>query len=244
MNLVALLGQPKYLVGILTVLALTSGFSPLTVGQQAQEVSNQPVTDSSGEVSKPITRFNDTEGSIQFTKLELSNLALIYDAKKLSAEVNLIFHKQFAFPLFQRIADKDNRQLAAIRAFAVKHQIKEPVLSSDAGVFTSKEVSDRKKPLIAQGTDQLEAVRACTELQELQILTIEKARQQSTEKAYITFLKSVLDSTKLNLRNYVGALKKLNNEKYTPRHLQQAEFDSIMQPEGARKDRKPLKRTP
>lgn len=201
-----------------------------TQASEAQPESPAPGLKSEDQTS-PSTK-QPEQPPTELSSVDRANLTSIHDDKKISRDINLEFFKRHELPLFQRLSDKDARQLDSIKAFILRNQVKDLTLNADSGKYGSEAQSKLAQKTVERGAkSQGEALKAAAEVQELQILAIQKAQEQSTDKSFIVFLKTVLDSVKFNLRTYVGALRKTANEAYEPQQLEKTAFDEIMKAE-------------
>ena len=133
-----------------------------------------------------------------------------------------------AHPSFSNVASSEQTHMDAVATLLTRYAVDDPALGKSAGAFTDATLQKLYTDLVAAGTrSQIEALRVGVEIEELDIVDIERGRAKTTRADIVTTMDNLTRGSRNHLRTFYSNLQVVGGS-YTPKHLDQASFDAIV----------------
>jgi hypothetical protein len=132
-----------------------------------------------------------------------------------------------AHPSFANVASSEQTHMDAVATLLTRYAVDDPTLGKSAGEFTDATLRKLHGDLVAAGTrSQIAALQVGVEIEELDIVDLERARAQVTHADILTTMDNLTRGSRNHLRTFYSNLLAVGGS-YTPKHLDQASFDAI-----------------
>lgn len=156
---------------------------------------------------------------------EMQFLRFTREEEKLARDVYVAIGS--AHPSFSNVASSEQTHMDAVATLLTRYAVDDPTLGKSAGEFTDATLQKLHGDLVAAGTrSQIAALQVGVEIEELDIVDIERARAQVTHADILTTMDNLTRGSRNHLRTFYSNLQAVGGS-YTPKHLDQASFDAI-----------------
>ncbi len=159
---------------------------------------------------------------------EKEGLIKMTEEEKLARDVYQALYKKWRMPIFNMIAQTEQRHLETMRALLKKYNLKDPVEGLKSGEFKSNNMRTLYKKLVLMGNKSvIDALKVGDTIEDLDIhdlkLELRYTDNQDIKVAYQNLLKGS--------RNHMRAFTRMllrTGENYTPKYISQKEFNAII----------------
>lgn len=164
----------------------------------------------------------------QLSVFESTSLKFMREEEKLAHDVYLSLYNRWGVPIFQNIANSEQTHTTKLKALIDKYGVEDPVKTEEVGVFTDPHFTELFNHLVEFGFEDYEsALMVGMEIEELDIADIQEQltmiRKYDITKTYGNLLKGS--------RNHLRSFHRLVEQggfEYSPSHISQEEYDSIV----------------
>lgn len=195
-------------LGALLAIAVAACSADQAHGPSA--ASSAPANSTSGALSAEERAF------LQFTREE----------EKLARDVYRAIGA--AHPSFANVASSEQTHMDAVATLLTRYAMDDPALGRSAGEFSDATLQELYVGLVAAGSrSQVVALQVGVEIEELDIVDIERGSSKVTHADILTTMENLTRGSRNHLRTFHSNLQALGGS-YTPKHLDQASFDAIV----------------
>ncbi len=167
-----------------------------------------------------------TIGTSVLTAGDRTNLAYMREEEKLAHDVYAALGEKWGLQTFENIAMAEATHTTAVKTLLDRYGIADPVGTNAPGVFTNQDLQALYTSLTTQGSASLtEALRVGALIEELDIADLQARRSTAPD------IQLVFDNLERGSRNHLRAFNRQLNRNgvtYEPRHISQADYDSIV----------------
>jgi hypothetical protein len=129
---------------------------------------------------------------------------------------------------FTNIASSEQTHMDAVATLLTRYSLEDPALGEASGAFKDATIQALYDDLVAAGTaSQLAALQVGVEIEELDIVDIERGAAAATHTDIVATMDNLTRGSRNHLRSFYSSLVALGGH-YTPKHLDQASFDAIV----------------
>jgi hypothetical protein len=179
-------------------------------GKGAGGGMNVPAATNAGALSA------DEQAFLRFTREE----------EKLARDVYVAIGA--AHPSFSNISSSEQTHMDAVATLLTRYELDDPALGKAAGEFTDATLQTLHGDLVAAGlVSQLAALQVGVEIEELDIVDIERGKAKTTHSDIVTTMDNLTRGSRNHLRTFYGDLRAAGGS-YAPKHLDAAAFDAIV----------------
>ncbi len=165
----------------------------------------------------------------ELTAADRASLAYMREEEKLAGDVYAVLYAKWQTPIFNNISSAEQTHTGAVKALLDRYQLADPAASKPAGSYENADIQALFSTLVAQGnTSLVDALQVGATIEDLDIydLQLRKSDMQDIALVYANLEKG----SRNHLRAFVAQLT-ARSAIYTPTHISQAEFDSIVSSE-------------
>ena len=220
-------------ITVALMLASCGESSDSSTDTTAVQVDNTDVstsTDLEGVTPIPSTGLSDTLSSVpasaSISPADADGLVFMREEEKLAHDVYVTLGNLWGSNVFANISQAEETHVAAVGTLLTRYGIKDPMVSSEVGVFTNPVFTELYSDLVATGSQSLiDALTVGALIEDLDIMDLQRLASTSPDIAI------VYDALELGSRNHMRAfyrqLQKVGAD-YTPSYISQSEFDAII----------------
>ena len=199
--------MPKLIVYVLA-LAITVTMPVMAAGKQSGRQSTQTNTSS-------------------LSQAEEETLLWMREEEKVARDVYLSLYKTWKQNVFSNIADSEQNHMDAVLKKIEMFGLVDPVLPG-LGEFSNSTLQSLYDNLVYDGKQSyVKALTVGATIEDMDILDLMKAIEQTTNLSLKTTYESLLEGSKNHLRAFVGLLRK-QGEDYERQYISQELFDAIL----------------
>jgi hypothetical protein len=159
---------------------------------------------------------------------EKAGLILMREEEKLARDVYVTLGEKWNLPMFSNIPRSEQMHTDAVKALLDRYEIEDPIKNDAAGVFTSPELLELYKTLVAKGsTSLMDALEVGATIEDLDIKDLnELLAKTDNEDITVTY-----DFLNMGSRNHMRAFsRQINNRggSYTPQYISSSEYENIL----------------
>ena len=159
---------------------------------------------------------------------EKAGLILMREEEKLARDVYVTLGEKWGLPMFSNIPRAEQMHTDAVKALLDRYEIEDPIKDNTTGIFTSPELSELYKTLVAKGSNSLmDALEVGATIEDLDIKDLnELLAKTDNEDIKVTY-----DFLNMGSRNHMRAFsRQINNRggSYTPQYISSAEYENIL----------------
>jgi hypothetical protein len=162
------------------------------------------------------------------TDEEAQGLLYMREEEKLARDLYNAFYASWGLPVFQNIADSEQKHMDAVKVLLDRYGLTDPA-QPQPGVFTDPDLQALYDQLLSNGSQSLgNALKAGGVVEEVDILDLQ-ARIELTDQADILRVYGSLERGSENhLRAYVKTLLRQTGEIYQPQFLNPEAYQAIL----------------
>lgn len=159
---------------------------------------------------------------------EKRNIRFIIEEEKMARDLYFEFSKKYDKQIFENIYKAEQTHMKSMQKLVNKYGMEDPTAKTDVGEFQNRQIQKMYDELLEQGNKSLvEALKVGAEVEERDIDDIQD-NMTNTSKADMLFVyENLKRASKNHLRAFMKNIEKENGE-YSPKYLEQAEFNSIV----------------
>ena len=159
---------------------------------------------------------------------EKRNIRFIIEEEKMARDLYFEFSKKYDKQIFENIYKAEQTHMKSMQKLVNKYGMEDPTAKTDVGEFQNRQIQKMYDELLEQGNKSLvEALKVGAEVEDRDIDDIQD-NMTNTSKADILFVyENLKRASKNHLRAFMKNIEKENGE-YSPKYLEQAEFNSIV----------------
>ncbi len=157
-----------------------------------------------------------------------ADMAFLREEEKLARDVYITLHDRWGLPIFDQIAVSEQLHTDSVRALLDRHDLYDPVLDDNVGVFTDPFLASLYDQLVNLGlTSEIDALVVGATIEDLDILDITEKLEHNDAADVTRVLERLRCGSHSHARGFVGALAQYGVV-YTPQYTSQAEWDAIL----------------
>jgi hypothetical protein len=187
------------------------------------------VVDSDGISTMPGDAVTDQLDALlksQLSQSDRDSLAFMREEERLAEDVYRVLYAKWKVAIFDNIAAAETTHTASVKALLDRYQLPDPSAGKPAGTYQNATIQAIYTALVTKGTASL--IDALTVGATIEDLDIADLHARASDKADIALVYSNLEKGSRNhLRAFVSQLKS-RGATYTPAHITQAEYDTIV----------------
>ena len=162
------------------------------------------------------------------SEAEIAGLQYTREEEKLARDVYLTLYDVWGMNIFNNIAQSEQTHTDSVKMLLDKYDIADPVVDDTIGVFRNQELQKLYDNLTNQGGVSLvEALNVGALIEDLDIYDLQTEIAKTDNEDIILVYENLMRGSRNHMRSFVSQLE-TNGGSYTPQHITQAEFDSII----------------
>lgn len=170
----------------------------------------------------------------ELSQEQQQSLVYMREEEKLARDVYLTLGEYWDLKIFARISGAEQRHMDRIGYLLDRYDILDPVEDDTRGIFTNTSIANLYTSLVQRGQESREAaLQVGAEIEELDIADLQNALDKEPPKDIERIYTNLLRGSHNHLRAFVSTLQN-NAYAYSPRHLDAAEVQTIMNSENER----------
>ena len=159
---------------------------------------------------------------------EKAGLILMREEEKLARDVYVTLGEKWGLPMFSNIPRSEQIHSDAVKVLLDRYDLEDPIKDDATGAFTSSELFELYKNLVAKGSVSLmDALEVGATIEDLDIKDLnELLTKTDNEDIKVTY-----EFLNMGSRNHMRAFSRQINKRggsYTPKYISSAEYDSIL----------------
>jgi hypothetical protein len=160
--------------------------------------------------------------------IEGAGLIKMREEEKLARDVYLVLHEKWGHRVFSNIAQSEQQHMDAMKALLDKYNLKDPVGTSSAGVFTDPELQGLYTSLVEQGEQSLvEALKVGATIEDLDIKDLYDFLEQTDNGDIKTVYQNLVKGSRNHLRAFTKQLS-MNGIIYRAQFLTSEQINDII----------------
>jgi hypothetical protein len=166
----------------------------------------------------------------QLSESEKSSLLKMREEEKLARDVYLTLYDKWNLPVFERIANSEQKHMDAIKTLLDKYNLPDPVAQDGdkRGVFQNKEIQNLYNQLVAQGSKSaIDALKVGATIEDVDIKDLEDGIKESDNEDIKMIYSNLERGSRNHMRAFVTTLRNMGGD-YSPQYISQSYFDEIM----------------
>lgn len=168
------------------------------------------------------------ESTAVLSDAETDNLIFMREEEKLARDVYITLFDQWAHPVFDNIAESEQRHMDALKSKLDKYGLADPAQDDTTGVFVNSELASLYEELVEKGMVSLkEAFYTGALIEEIDIRDIELAIEESSHQDIIRTYENLMRGSRNHLRAFVRQIENLGIV-YEAQMLDQEAVDRIL----------------
>ncbi|WP_456368240.1 DUF2202 domain-containing protein [Thermococcus sp.] len=160
---------------------------------------------------------------------EVEAILYMREEEKLARDVYLTLYNKTGLPIFENIANSEQRHMDAVLSLIEKYNLTDPVAGMGVGEFNSTEMQKLYKKLVSQGSEsEVEALKVGALIEEIDIRDLEEWLKHVDNQDIKAVFESLRNGSKNHLRAFTRLLQNKYGITYTPQVLSEEEYRSIV----------------
>ena len=157
---------------------------------------------------------------------EVEGLMLMREEEKMAHDVYSSFYDKFGLRVFANIANSESKHMEAVLWLINSYQLTDPA-SNELGVFENADIQNLYNQFMAEGVNEVEALKIGAFIEEYDIADLEKLISETGNMYIVRVYTNLLNGSKNHLRAFVKNLSS-RNVVYQPSILSQTEYAEII----------------
>ncbi len=168
---------------------------------------------------------DDTLTSVLEQK-DKESLLFMLEEEKLARDTYTYLDNLWSVNQFANIKKSEQSHMDAISTLLTKSNVEHTILPS--GIFENQELQKLYNQFVIDGaTSLLKALQIGATIEDLDIVDLEKYKNETTNSAIIAVYNSLQCGSRNHLRSFVKAIT-ANSGTYTPQYLTQVDYNAIV----------------
>jgi len=157
---------------------------------------------------------------------EAEGLMLMREEEKMAHDVYSSFYDKFGLRVFANIANSESKHMEAVLWLINSYKLTDPA-SNELGVFENADIQNLYNKFMAEGVNEVEALKIGAFIEEYDIADLEKLISETGNVYIVRVYTNLLNGSKNHLRAFVKNLSS-RNVVYRPSILSQTEYAEII----------------
>ena len=157
---------------------------------------------------------------------EVEGLMLMREEEKMAHDVYSSFYDKFGLRVFANIAKSESKHMEAVLWLINSYKLTDPA-SNELGVFENADIQNLYNQFMAEGVNEVEALKIGAFIEEYDIADLEKLISETGNMYIVRVYTNLLNGSKNHLRAFVKNLSS-RNVVYQPSILSQTEYAEII----------------
>jgi hypothetical protein len=157
---------------------------------------------------------------------EVEGLMLMREEEKMAHDVYSSFYDKFGLRVFANIANSESKHMEAVLWLINSYKLTDPA-SNELGVFENADIQNLYNKFMAEGVNEVEALKIGAFIEEYDIADLEKLISETGNMYIVRVYTNLLNGSKNHLRAFVKNLSS-GNVVYQPSVLSQTEYAEII----------------
>lgn len=157
---------------------------------------------------------------------EVEGLMLMREEEKMAHDVYSSFYDKFGLRVFANIANSESKHMEAVLWLINSYKLTDPA-SNELGVFENADIQNLYNKFMAEGVNEVEALKIGAFIEEYDIADLEKLISETGNMYIVRVYTNLLNGSKNHLRAFVKNLSS-RNVVYQPSVLSQTEYAEII----------------
>jgi len=157
---------------------------------------------------------------------EVEGLMLMREEEKMAHDVYSSFYDKFGLRVFANIANSESKHMEAVLWLINSYKLTDPA-SNELGVFENADIQNLYNKFMAEGVNEVEALKIGAFIEEYDIADLEKLISETGNVYIVRVYTNLLNGSKNHLRAFVKNLSS-RNVVYQPSILSQTEYAEII----------------
>lgn len=157
---------------------------------------------------------------------EVEGLMLMREEEKMAHDVYSSFYDKFGLRVFANIAKSESKHMEAVLWLINSYKLTDPA-SNELGVFENADIQNLYNKFMAEGVNEVEALKIGAFIEEYDIADLEKLISETGNMYIVRVYTNLLNGSKNHLRAFVKNLSS-RNVVYQPSILSQTEYAEII----------------
>lgn len=157
---------------------------------------------------------------------EVEGLMLMREEEKMAHDVYSSFYDKFGLRVFANIANSESKHMEAVLWLINSYKLTDPA-SNELGVFENADIQNLYNKFMAEGVNEVEALKIGAFIEEYDIADLEKLISETGNMYIVRVYTNLLNGSKNHLRAFVKNLSS-RNVVYQPSILSQTEYAEII----------------
>ena len=157
---------------------------------------------------------------------EVEGLMLMREEEKMAHDVYSSFYDKFGLRVFANIANSESKHMEAVLWLINSYKLTDPA-SNELGVFENADIQNLYNKFMAEGVNEVEALKIGASIEEYDIADLEKLISETGNMYIVRVYTNLLNGSKNHLRAFVKNLSS-RNVVYQPSILSQTEYAEII----------------
>lgn len=180
---------------------------------------------------QPVNSLGSVNNSIDTTETE--GLIYMREEEKLAHDVYVTLYQQWGLPVFNNIANSEDRHENKLDTLLDKYQIEDPVGDNPIGVFVNPDLQQLYDNLVAQGSQSLtEALKVGVTIEETDIVDLQERIAQTDNPDIQQVYQQLLSGSNNHLSafnsNLTGETGNTNSSNYLSNQIQGKTTDDTL----------------
>lgn len=159
---------------------------------------------------------------------EAKGLSFLREEEKLAHDVYTRFYLRYSLPIFQNIAQAEQRHFSALKVLLDRYGVPDPTLGQGAGEFTDAGLKTLYAELINQGESSLQAALSVgATIEELDIRDLREALKMTDNNDLQMIYKNLQQGSENHLRTFIGRLQTIG-QTYRAQYIDAAALTEIL----------------
>ncbi|AFK21699.1 DUF2202 domain-containing protein [Pyrococcus sp. ST04] len=176
-------------------------------------------------------KLNLATSTAELSEEEKEALLYMVEEEKLARDVYMTLYEKFNLPIFQMIAESEQRHVDAVLELIEKYNITPPSTLDEVGKFENEELQALYEQLIGMATDEISALKVGALIEETDIEDLKEWMEKVDNADIIQVFESLMRGSENHLRAFVRNLE-IRGTQYEAQVLSQEEVDKILSSTG------------
>ena len=167
--------------------------------------------------------------SATLSDAEIAGLVYMREEEKLAQDVYLALYARWGLPIFQNIANSEQRHTDAVKTLLDRYGLEDPSAGKAAGEFVNADLQALYGELMALGEQSLgDALKVGATIEDLDIFDLQKNLAEVENVDIRRVYENLTRGSRNHLRSFISTLERQTGESYQPQYLSDEEFQSIV----------------
>ncbi|WP_048058320.1 DUF2202 domain-containing protein [Pyrococcus yayanosii] len=210
------------------LIALLIGMSLGAVSAWRGQPGPNPYTSHGAVQTAPMLNRTLTSYYSDLSQEEIDSLLYMVEKEKLERDVYIKLYEKWGLPVFQNIANSEQRHMDAVLSLIEKYNLTAPETLDQVGVFQNEELQALYDQLVERGSQSVvDALKVGALIEETEIKDLEGWIAQTDNEDIKQVYENIMKGSENHLRAFAGQLEGLEVS-YTAQVLPGEQVDEIL----------------